>query len=65
MTTKENESPIPGIVRFLEELAAIEYWNQDYLSRTEPGEFDSLAYAIRQERREEILSLLGTTVGRA
>jgi hypothetical protein len=64
MTSEESESPPFIIVRLFFELANIEACNQEY-SHAESKEIDIVAYLVRQERREEILSLLGTSLGRA
>ncbi len=63
--TETREAPSLNMDALFQELVAIEYWDQEYLRQTKPGDNESLAFALRQERREEILSLLGTTVGHA
>ena len=63
-SNEERDASGSKLDPLLEELAAIEYWDQEYLRQDNPGEAERLAFAIRQERRKEILALCGTSVGR-
>ena len=63
--TEQKGAPHRTLEGLFDELASLEYSDQDYLRQANPTQVDTLAYAFRQERREEILAALGTSVARA